>query len=92
MVARLDRIGYGSPPVFDGRCKLTGTWSDDAMLEAMHESIEYGNTLRVAFNAAADQAVRVLESEQENYLSDERITEELEGRGDVFQESGEQGL
>lgn len=89
----MQEIGYGFIPKFDGSCLLTGVGFDDDLLEAMYESLRSGDAnLRQAFDAAAAKAGKILSEEQDHYASEEVVIESLEGRGDMFQSSGEQGL
>lgn len=69
-------------------CPFTGTCFDHDFLDSLVKDIRSGETLRTAYEGLASVAQNLIENENDHYMSDESIVEDLQERGDVFEQGG----
>lgn len=89
----LIKHGYQRPKTFSemkfpGVCGFTGVIYDDAMCEAVWDSLMQGNNISKAFDAMGDKAESVLEEELEYLNSEECFLEQLDQDEEIYLENG----
>ena len=91
----LIKAGYERPRhflemKFPGICGFTGMGYDDCICESIWDSLLQGETIKTAFNLAADEICRILEEEWEWFTEPENVCfEEALNGGECFTKEGE---
>ena len=70
-------------------CPLTGTYLDHVILDAMHQCIRHGGTVRDAFNAAADAIAATIREEMAEWSTPDYFIDHADANGYEYYASGE---